>query len=229
MKTHRCRIKARWIVLTLLILGLPAFGGAREKPSAAQLLAQFKSATIFFQQFEVARELVALHDISVLPELVGWLNHEDRHVRGNAAFIFAGLGDDRGFNVIKEILADRSDRPEGQGVPGAASDRRYHVEEQIGTDRYYAVHLLGDLKDVRAVPLLVPLLNDDEVNYIVPWAFAEIGDKRAVDPLITGTFEAEILRFVSSRSMLSSSLARKKPSRAFASYQMTMQGAILAA
>src|SRR5581483_5149969 len=55
---------------------------------------------------------------------------------------------------------------------------------QIRSDRYYAAHLLGDLKDPRAVPILVPLLTDEDVNYIVPWSLGEIGDQRAVAPLI---------------------------------------------
>ena len=83
-----------------------------------------------------------------------------------------------------EILNDRSDRPEGQGIAGASSDGRYHVARQIAADRYYAAHLLGDLRDPRAVPVLVPLLKDGEVNSIVPWALGEIGDKRAIGPLL---------------------------------------------
>src|SRR5262249_10161104 len=124
------------------------------------------------------------HDTSVLPLLVAWLRHDDRHVRGNAAFIFGGLGDPRGFQVITDILTDRSDRTEGQGIAGAPSDGRYHPELQIAADRYYAAHLLGALRDPLAVPILVPLLKDTEVNWIVPWALGEIGDKRAVGPLL---------------------------------------------
>jgi HEAT repeat protein len=165
-------------------VSLSALGESHNKSSAGQLLEQFKSTKVFWPQLEIAKKLVALHDASVLTELAGWLNHEDRHLRGNVAFVFAGLGDDRGFKVIQAILADRSDRPEGQGIPTAPSNGRYHVGEQIKTDRYYAVHLFGDLKDSRAVPILVPLLSDEEVNDIVPWALGEIGDKRAAEPLI---------------------------------------------
>jgi HEAT repeat protein len=32
--------------------------------------------------------------------------------------------------------------------------------------------------------LLVPLLNDPETQSIVPWALGQIGDKRAIPPLI---------------------------------------------
>jgi HEAT repeat protein len=60
----------------------------------------------------------------------------------------------------------------------------YSAAPQIRADRNYAATLFGDLKDPRAVPILVRLLSDEEVNYIVPWSLGEIGDKRAVAPLI---------------------------------------------
>ncbi len=148
--------------------------------SSAQLAEEFKNSKVFWQQFEIARKIVALHDTNVLSGLAGWLTNEDRHARGNAALIFAGMGDDRGFEVIRKTLNDRSERPKGPGVPGG----NWTLQAQIASDRYYAVHLLGDLKDPRAVPILIPLLRDKEVNYIVPWALGEIGDKRAVEPLI---------------------------------------------
>ena len=58
------------------------------------------------------------------------------------------------------------------------------VSEQIRDDRYYAAHLFGDLKDSRAVPILVPFLKDKEVNSVVPWSLGEIGDKSAIAPLM---------------------------------------------
>jgi HEAT repeat protein len=134
---------------------------------------------VFWRQFEVAKAIVAANDISVLPKLQSWLTHEDRHLRGNAAFIYAGLGDPRGFDVIVAILGDRSERPQAQGIPGG----RWSLPGQIRADRYYAAHLLGDLKEPLAVPILVSLLNDTDVAYIVPWSLGQIG-RSAVQPLI---------------------------------------------
>jgi HEAT repeat protein len=157
-------------------------GGAMTQTdqSAADLVEQFTSNKVFWEQFKVAQKIVMLHDRSILPELEAQLSDEDRHARGNTAFIFASLGDDRGFDVIKAILDDRSDRPRGQGIPGGG----WSLQGQISADRYYAAHLLGDLKDSRAVSILVPLLSDEEVNWIVPWSLGEIGDKSAILPLI---------------------------------------------
>jgi HEAT repeat protein len=40
------------------------------------------------------------------------------------------------------------------------------------------------LKDPRGVDLLVPLLWDGDLGSIVSWSLAQIGDRRAVPPLI---------------------------------------------
>ena len=177
---HRHAQPILMVFILLAIWGLASGQRTGQVASAVELVEQFKTSRIFWQQFEVAVKLVKLHDTSVLEQLQPYLRDQDRHVRGNAAYILAELGDDRGFEVIKAILTDRSERPEGQGFPGG----NWTLGVQISADRYYAVHLFGDLKDVRAVAILVPLLDDSEVNYIVPWALGEIGEKAAVPPLM---------------------------------------------
>jgi HEAT repeat protein len=168
------------VLLALISLATPSLTRGQQGKPAAELLEQFKTNRVFWQQFEVAEKLVELRDTAVREQLKTYLQDEDRHVRGNAAFVFAALGDDRGFKVIDTILSDRTARPEGQGMPGG----NWSVTAQIASDRYYAAHLFGDLKHVRAVPILIPLLKDTEVNWIVPWALGEIGDKSAVPPLV---------------------------------------------
>jgi HEAT repeat protein len=165
---------------------MPELGRGQPSQSTDELLATFGSTKIFWQQFEVARKVVEVRDPSLLSQLESWqlepwLNHRDRHVRGNVAFMFAALGDRRGFDVITAILNDRSERPVGgQGIPGA----KWSLEAQISADRYYAVHLVGELKDPTAVPVLVALLQDEQVNYNVAWALGEIGGKPAVQGLL---------------------------------------------
>lgn len=150
----------------------------------AVVVEQFKDEKVFWKQLEIAKAIVGKHDASVLPPLADWLGHQDRHIRGNVAFVFASFGDPRGLQTIADILADRSERPEGQGVAIASSDGRYRFERQVAADRYYAAHLLGDLKDPQGIALLVPLLDDPETQSIVPWSLGQIGDKRAIPPLI---------------------------------------------
>lgn len=151
---------------------------------ASALIEQFKNETVFWKQIEIAKAIVGRRDATVLPPLAAWLGHEDRHIRGNVAFIFASFGDPRGLQTIADILADRSERPVRQGIPSAPSDGRYRFERQVAADRYYAAHLLGDLKDPRGIAVLVPLVDDPETQSIVPWALGQIGDKRAIPPLI---------------------------------------------
>jgi hypothetical protein len=167
-------------VTLVLLFAAPSVNRGQQRASVPDLIQRFENTTVFWQQIEVAKEIVAAKDTSVLPKLESWLTHEDRHLRGNAAFIYAGLGDRHGFDVIESILRDHSERPHGQGIPGG----RWSLQAQIGADRYYAAHLLGDLKDPRAVSILVPLLKDTEVNYIVPWSLGQIADASAIPPLI---------------------------------------------
>jgi len=152
--------------------------------ASSALVEQFKNEKVFWKQIEIAKAIAGKRDASVLPPLADWLRHEDRHIRGNVAFLFASFGDPRGLQTIADILVDRSERPEGQGIPIAPSDGRYRFERQVSADRYYAAHLLGDLRDPGGVALLVPLLDDPETQSIVPWSLGQIGDKRAIPPLI---------------------------------------------
>jgi HEAT repeat protein len=176
--------------LCLFLLLISCLGRSQAGLPVSELLKGFERASLSFDQFEWAKALVAAHDMSVLPKLEPWLTHSDRLQRGNAAFVFAGLGDPRGFETIVSILNERSERPHGQeGVyhlpRDVGADAHFVSAATIGQDRYYAAHLLGDLKDRRAVPILVKLLNDPDVNYIVPWSLGQIGDRSAIPALIS--------------------------------------------
>lgn len=170
------RVRAGW-------LNVIASDKEIQALSSRELLDRFKTEKEFWRQFEIAKALAAANDRGAIAELEAWLTHDDRHLRGNVAFVLGRLGDARGFETIAAILADRSPRGAGQGVPGG----NWTVQAQIRADRYYAAHLLGDVKDPRGVELLIPLLDDDDVDDIVPWALAEIGDRRGIAPLIAQT------------------------------------------
>ncbi len=67
------------------------------------------------------------------------------------------------------------------------------MRRQIREDRYYAVHMLGELRDRRSVDVLVPLLGDPDVNYKVAWALGQIGDARAIAPFIAALDDPDAL------------------------------------
>jgi HEAT repeat protein len=168
------------IVVSAFALVASSSAGDQKCVSGEELVKEFQNSPNFYKQFDVAEKLVQCRDTGVLKQLEPYLVDADKHIRGNAAFVFASLADERGFDAIRSILQDRSSqRPMGQGTMG-----NWSVEGQIASDRYYAAHLFGDLKDVRAVPILIPLLKDRQVNWIVPWSLGEIGDHAAVAPLI---------------------------------------------
>jgi HEAT repeat protein len=151
----------------------------QPQPTRA-LVESFEQERVFWRQAQIGKKLVAAGDARVLEELEAWLGHEDRHIRANVAFLFAAFDDGRGLDAVAGILADRSERSGGQGIPGA----KWSLHAQIQADRYYAVHVLGELKDPRAIDLLVPFLGDPDINYKIAWSLAEIGDARAVDAII---------------------------------------------
>jgi hypothetical protein len=71
----------------------------------AALVQDFRRSDVFFRQLEIGKQLVALKDPNVLEKLVDLLRSEDRHIRGNTAFVFAGLG-----NVVASISSPESFR-----------------------------------------------------------------------------------------------------------------------
>ncbi len=179
---------ARLGALVVLLLPSSQLGQAQQGRSPAQLLRQFEGESSFWRQFQVAQAIVAGNDASILPNLEPWLTHQDRHLRGNAAFIFGRFGDSRGFDTIVAILGDRSGKRAVWKISSAGTP---DTGGQITEDRYYAAHLLGDLKDPRAIPILIPLLKDPEVRDIVPWSLGQIGNRSAIEPLIGATSDPD--------------------------------------
>lgn len=180
------------MIATLTCIG-PVSGQGSEAPVLVELLTEFQAAQSFIDQFEVCEQIAALGDTRALPVLEPYLVHEDRHLRGNAAYVFGRLDDPRGVETLLGILKDFSPRKHGQSPlfgfgnsPPCPADEICEAESraEIKSDRYYAVHLMGKLKDARVVEDLLELLADETMNYNAAWALGQIGDPRAVDPLI---------------------------------------------
>lgn len=120
-------------------------------------------------------------DPGVLPRLRPLLTDPDRHVRANASFVIAGLGDPIGIETVVDIVNDRS--PDRRvSVPGSTGQPSPRA--QIREDRYYAVHMLGEMKDAAAIPTLLSLWNDPDLNYAIPWSLSQIDGPDAIRGLI---------------------------------------------
>ena len=153
---------------------------ALQALSVVELIGRFREEAVFWRQLEIGQALAGADDRRAILALEGWLTDDDRHRRGNAAYVLGRLGDSRGFDTLAAMVADRSPREPGQGIPWG----KWTVEAQIRADRYYAARLLGELQDRRGVALLIPLLRDADVAPVVPWSLARIADARAIRPLI---------------------------------------------
>ncbi len=147
---------------TCLLFTLLARSAQYRSESVGGLVEQFENTTVFWKQFDVAKKIVALHDKSVLPHLESWLHYEDMRRRGNAAFIFASLGDDRGFQVIKAILEDRSAKRavfeiDDAGRPSPVRQIRAEVNLVVPWS-------LGEIGDKSAIPPLIKTLGDSSLE-----------------------------------------------------------------
>lgn len=192
-------LRHRAALWTWLAANLFSLCAHAETPAAGELVARFQAEPMFWKQADLADEIAKVASLADLSPLAPWLTHDDRHVRGNAAYLFAKLGDQHGFETLVGILDDysaqRVNHQEGGNwinVPIAVRASR-QLTFQIREDRYYAIHLLGRLHDPRAVDVLTPLLDHDENNYNVAWALGEIGDPRAIPALITALSNKDAL------------------------------------
>ena len=201
----------RW---TWLCVGLVSLCAQAATSPAGELIDKFHAEPYSWKQLDIADEIAKVATPGDLAVLLPLLSDADRHLRGNAAYLFAKAGDRRGFDTLVGILSDYSDQRVFSPPPGncirptdkldteegrrAALTRCPLVRaRQIEEDRYYAVHLLGRLRDPRAVEVLIPLLDHDVVNYNAAWALGEIGDARAIPALITALSNKDALVRVS--------------------------------
>jgi len=161
----------------------------------ARLIAEFATAEYFWQQTDIARELIAAGDRSVIAAIQPYLETNDRRRRCNAAFVLAGLGDERGTVVLISELEDtepgsRILEDESSTGPGSTAGRGI---SQVRSDRYFAALLLGELRERDAVTALIAATRDRSINYRAAISLGEIGDTRAIPALreMAAAFPAE--------------------------------------
>ncbi len=154
----------------------PAVEGAPPDPTA-KLVQAFEKAKYGWQQLEIAQQMVKSGDRSLIPALSRHLDSDDEHLRCNAGFVLAGLGDERGLEAIISELKTKKLRPLER--PRSDTGEPF-LEQRYG---YYAIHVLGKLRDKRAVPVLIEFLDKEQEHRDIEWALGEIGDQRATAAL----------------------------------------------
>jgi HEAT repeat protein len=108
-----------------------------------------------------------------VPELVAALGHEDDEVRAWAVPALSHLKDPRAFYPLVEATRDPSSRvraavlrsASGCLADGCFATAAVALGDENKSVRKAAIDQLKMLKDKRAVPLLVPLLEDAEVHH----------------------------------------------------------------
>ena len=150
----------------------------QRSASAVELLAAFRVETVFWKQIEIGKQLAALGDKSVIPTLVEIAKSPDRHIRCNAGYVLAKLGDGRGLAVVIAELKDTS--PEARKVKAIRSDGTSDVARQVRNDRSYAAHVLGNIGDVRAAPVLIAMVQERDLTADAAYTLGKLGDKRAI-------------------------------------------------
>jgi HEAT repeat protein len=150
-----------------------------------QLLTDFANAQYVWQQTNVARALIAAKDRSVISSIEPYLETADRKRRCNAALVIAGLGDERGVDILIRELEDTNPSGRtgeegpwaGHWTPEAAARRM-----AVG-DRMTAASFLGELRSKTAVPALIDATRDRELDWVAATSLGEIGDRGAVKAL----------------------------------------------
>lgn len=110
----------------------------QERQSVRALVNEFRDAALFWRQLDLAKKIVALQSPEVVSGLEPWLQHEDRHIRGNVGFVFAA--DPRAIGPLIAALRDSK-----------------------ALMRISAIHGLETLRTKEALPHLRALLNDREL------------------------------------------------------------------
>jgi HEAT repeat protein len=162
---------------------------AAQAAELAELLVAYPSTRYFFEQTEIARRLVAIGDPVVIATVEPYLDTTDRRRRCNAAFVLAGLGDERGVRALIEELEDagieRRKTEDSPRMTGGIPTPESLARQQAVSDRYFAALLLGELRAEEAVPALIRATRDPAiaVRDRAAMSLGEIGDPSAVPAL----------------------------------------------
>ena len=174
-----------FLSLSLPALPQPAPANDASRTDITRLLSEYATAEYFWQQTDIARKLIATGDRQIIAAIQPYLETNDRSRRCNAAFVLAGLDDERGAVILISELQDTVPGTRAVGsvdFVGNPSAEALAMRQMV-QDRYFAALLLGELRERSAVPALVAVTHDDSINYRAAESLGEIGDASAIPAL----------------------------------------------
>ena len=139
--------------------------------------------------------LGSLGDRRALPILAELLRDSNHNIRASAALSFSKFSD---FTAPPELIAALFDPDVGMAISATKAVTNSHDPRAIDAviaklPESMAIHVLGQSHDPRALPALLAVLqnpaNTSEQRRAAASALGELGDLRAVDPLIAALNE----------------------------------------
>jgi HEAT repeat protein len=112
-----------------------ADAGADAAPAIIRAMRKDPEGNTFY----LRRALLQMRDPKLVPLMLELLSEEETYLRSTAFEVLGQSGDERGFKPLLEQLQDK---------------------ENLATARLWAAKALGELKDARAVPALLELIEE---------------------------------------------------------------------
>lgn len=174
----------------------------RVRATAVAALTYYPESKRKFNQYMFGRIAEALKPVVDDPEM---------SVRYNTARTLGSL-EGHGLAMLERLAFDADRYVRAEAINGLHKIKSKHsldtllkaTDDSVPQVAGYAAAALGDLEDVRAVPMLLPLLKSKDATLAAPVAEAlgKIRDRRAIDPLIEALgHEHEFVRYAAAKSL----------------------------
>ena len=179
-------------------------------PAVESLLAVLQDSRKEVRQ-AASRALGEIGDVRAVEPLIALLcdEDEDEKLRKSATAALGKIGDARAVEPLIAVLKDRTYRVHDEaeyalgqiGAP-AVESLLTMLKDSNREVRRAAARTLGRTGDVRAVELLIALLQDQELRRAAIFGLGHMGDARAVEPLIAVLRDADsIVREFAARAL----------------------------
>ena len=178
------------VILTMAVVVLPA-AGVRSRHASRfatlsdeDLTAELATTEDALSRFEIAREMASRGAGRFARLWRSRLTAADFADRCAAGLVLALSGDDRGLEQVLTELSEATSEIQALRRGGPRSQRdRLRPWQQTHHRQYLAALTLGEIGDPRAVGPLIEATRDPAVAYRAALSLGEIGDPRAIPAL----------------------------------------------